>query len=218
MNTRVFLADDHQLVRDGLKMLLEADPEVTVVGETGDGRDAVRQVRKLKPDVVILDVAMPEMNGIEAAQIIHQDAPDAALIILSMYSTKEHIFRALRAGASGYLLKESAAAEVLHAVREVRCGRRYLSTRVSEELIDAFVHPGSEADLSTPLETLSSRERQILQLVAEGKTSAQIAKTLFLSPKTVDTYRSRLMSKLDIHDIAGLVRFAIQQGLLSAES
>jgi len=218
MKTRVFLADDHQLVRDGLKMLLEADPEIEVIGETADGRDAVRQVKKLEPDVVLLDVAMPEMNGIEAAEIIHREVPGAALIILSMYSTKEHIFRALRAGASGYLLKESAAAEVVHAVREVRCGRRYLSSRVSEEVIDAFVHPGSAKNVSTPLEALSSRERQILQLVAEGKTSAQIAETLFLSPKTVDTYRSRLMSKLDIHDIAGLVRFAIQQGLLSAES
>jgi len=161
---------------------------------------------------------MPEMNGIDTAEIIHREVPDTAIIVLSMYSTKEHIFRALRAGASGYLLKESAAVEVVSAVREVHCGRRYLSTRVSDEVIDAFIHPNQGADVETPLEMLSSRERQILQLVGEGKTSAQIGEILFLSPKTVDTYRSRVMAKLDVHDIAGLVRFAIQHGLLSLES
>jgi len=218
MSVRVFLADDHQLVRDGLKLLLEADPDICVAGEAADGRSAVRLVKGLRPDVVILDVAMPEMNGIDAAEIIHREVPDTAIIVLSMYSTKEHIFRALRAGASGYLLKESAAVEVVSAVREVQCGRRYLSTRVSDEVIDAFIHPNQGADVETPLEMLSSRERQILQLVGEGKTSAQIGEILFLSPKTVDTYRSRVMAKLDVHDIAGLVRFAIQHGLLSLES
>jgi len=217
MNTQVFLADDHQLVRDGLKLLLEADPEMKVVGEAADGREAVRQVKRIRPDVVILDVAMPEMNGIDAAELIHREAPEVGIIVLSMYSTKEHIYRALRAGASGYLLKESAAAEVLDAVREVRCGRRYLSSRVSEEVISAFLNPDPSSQVATPLETLSGRERQILQLVAEGRTSAQIASALFLSPKTVDTYRSRVMGKLGVHDIAGLVRFAIQHGLLSAE-
>lgn len=214
---RVLLADDHALVRDGLRMLLETQPDIEVIGEAEDGREAFRQVKKLRPDVVLLDVAMPELNGIEAAEQIHVFDPAIRIIILSMYSTKEHIFRALKAGAAGYLLKESAAAEVLTAVREVWSGRRYLSRKVSDKIVDAFLRPEDHAEIRTPLEVLSPREREILQLVAEGKSSADIGRTLFLSPKTVDTYRSRLMHKLGIGDIAGLVRFAIQHRVIPAE-
>ncbi len=216
MKIRAVLADDHQLVRDGLKMLLKADPDIDVIGEAGDGRDAVRQVKALSPDLVILDVAMPEMNGLEAAALIHDTAPNVQIIVLSMYSSKEHIYRALRAGASGYLLKESAAAEMLACVREVAAKRRYVSRRIPEEIAQMFLFPDEAHAIDTPLESLSGRERQVLQLVAEGKTSVQIAATLHLSPKTIDTYRSRLMAKLGVRDIAELVRFAVQQNILPA--
>lgn len=217
MMVRVCLADDHAVVRDGLRMLLDAQPDIEVVGEASNGRDAIRLAKKLRPDMVILDVAMPELNGIEAAEKIHTLDPTIGIIILSMYSTKEHIFRALKAGASGYLLKESAASELLTAIRTVSGGRRYLSRKVSDEVVQGFLYPEVREGIETPLERLSSREREILQLVAEGKSSAEIGQTLFLSPKTVDTYRSRLMQKLGINDIAGLVRFAIQHGIIPAE-
>ena len=217
MMVRVCLADDHAVVRDGLRMLLDAQPDIEVVGEASNGRDAIRLAKKLRPDMVILDVAMPELNGIEAAEKIHTLDPTIRIIILSMYSTKEHIFRALKAGASGYLLKESAASELLTAIRTVSGGRRYLSRKVSDEVVQGFLYPEVREGIETPLERLSSREREILQLVAEGKSSAEIGQTLFLSPKTVDTYRSRLMQKLGINDIAGLVRFAIQHGIIPAE-
>ena len=213
---RVLLADDHVIVREGLRALLDAQPEIEVVGEAGNGREAVRQVKKLKPDVVILDVAMPELNGIEATAQIHALRSETRVIILSMYSTREHIYRALKAGARGYLLKESAAQEVLEAVREVAAGRQYLSEKVSSEVLDAFLEGADRAAVESPLERLSSRERQILQLVAEGRSSAEIAKLLFLSSKTIDTYRSRLMRKLGIGDLAGLVRFAIEHGIVAS--
>jgi DNA-binding NarL/FixJ family response regulator len=216
MTIRAILADDHAVVREGLRMLLEAEMDIEVVGEAENGRDALRQTKRLKPDVVILDVAMPELNGIEACEQIRAFDPSIRVIVLSMYSTKEHIFRALRAGARGYVLKESAAAEVLTAVREVCSGRNYLSSKVSDEVIQGFLHPDARLDIETPLERLSAREREVLQLVVEGKSSAEIGKLLFLSSKTVDTYRSRLMRKLGVDDIAGLVRFAIQHKVIPA--
>ncbi len=217
MTVRVLLADDHAVVRDGLRLLLEAQPDIEIAGESGNGRDAVRKARTLHPDIVILDVAMPELNGIEAAERIRDLDPSIRIIILSMYSTKEHIFRALKAGANGYLLKESAATEVLAAVREVSSGRRYLSHKVSDEIVQGFLHPETRDEVETPLDRLSPREREILQLVAEGKSSAEIGRSLFLSPKTIDTYRSRLMRKLGISDLASLVRFAVQHGVIPPE-
>jgi len=204
---RVLLADDHAVVRDGIRMLLDAEADIAVIGEADDGREAVRQTKKLRPNLVVLDVAMPELNGIEAAERIHAFDASIRIVILSMYATKEHI----------YLLKESAAAEVLAAVREVHAGRRYLSSKVSDEVIRGFLHPGRLDEIETPLERLTPREREVLQLVAEGKSSAQIGRILFLSPKTIDTYRSRLMQKLDIGDLAGLVRFAIRHGIIRAD-
>jgi DNA-binding NarL/FixJ family response regulator len=216
MTIRAILADDHAVVREGLRMLLEAEMDIEVVGEAENGRDALRQTKRLRPDVVVLDVAMPELNGIEASERIRAFDPSIRVIVLSMHSTKEHIFRALRAGAKGYVLKESAAAEVLTAVREVCSGRNYLSSKVSDEVIQGFLHPDARLNVETPLERLSAREREVLQLVVEGKSSAEIGKLLFLSSKTVDTYRSRLMRKLGVDDIAGLVRFAIQHKVIPA--
>ena len=213
MPITVFVADDHAIVREGLASLLAAQPDLSVIGTAADGRDALRQVVKLLPDVVIVDIAMPQMNGIEAAREIRGRVPRTRLVILSMHSSVEHVFHALEAGAAGYVLKESAGKEIIEAVRAVHAGRRYLSPRVAEMMAEVV----SRRSTDSPLNRLSGRERQILQLVAEGRSSAQIAATLHLSPKTVDTYRSRLMQKLHIGDVAGLVKFAIQHGLTSLE-
>ena len=213
----VFLADDHAVVRDGLRFLLEAQPDLTVVGDAADGRLAVRRAAQLCPDVVIMDIAMPELNGIEAALQIGDVCPRTQVVILSMHSTTEHVFRALQAGVRGYLLKESAGMEVVDAVRAVHAGRRYLSQKIADRLIDDYVRQRQAAEARGPLARLSPREREVLQLVVEGESSTQIASTLFLSPKTVETYRSRLMQKLGIDDLPGLVKFAIQHGLTPLE-
>jgi DNA-binding NarL/FixJ family response regulator len=213
----IFLADDHAVVRDGLRYLLEAQPDLTVIGDAANGRDAVRQVAQQCPDVVIMDIAMPELNGIEATQQIRQSCPATQVIILSMYATVEHIGRALQAGALGYVLKESAGLEVVEAVRAVQAGRRHLSQKISNQVIDNYVRQREAGSATNRLDRLSLREREILQLVVEGKSSAEIAKVLSLSPKTVETYRSRLMRKLGLKDLPSLVKFAIQHGLTSPE-
>jgi DNA-binding NarL/FixJ family response regulator len=207
---KVLLADDHAVVRDGLCVLLEAQSDISVVANAANGREAVRLALQLHPDVVVMDIAMPELNGIEATRQINDASPSPRVLILSMHSTTEHIFRALQAGARGYLLKESAGTEVADAVRAVHAGRRYLSQKIASTVLDDYI---SERSRASPLDSLSPRERQILQLVAEGKSSAEAAAMLFLSPKTVDTYRSRMMQKLGISDLASLVKFAIQHGI-----
>jgi DNA-binding NarL/FixJ family response regulator len=213
MPIRVLLADDHAVVRDGLRYLLEAQGDIAVVGDAANGRLAVEQAQQLVPDVVVMDIAMPELNGIDAARQIREVSPSTQIIILSMHSTAEHIRHALQAGAQGYLLKESAGTEVAQAVRAVHAGRRYLSPKITETVISDYVLQRAADQVEDPLARLSAREREILQLVAEGKTSAQIANILHLSPKSVETYRSRLMRKLGIGDVAGLVRVAIQHGM-----
>jgi DNA-binding NarL/FixJ family response regulator len=213
MSIKVFVADDHAVVREGLRMLLEAHRDIEVVGEASDGRQTIQKVKALCPDVVLIDIAMPEMNGIEATAHILKECSSAHVIILSMYSTTEYIFQAIKAGATGYLLKESAGREVIDAIRTVHRGRRYLSEQISDIMVDDYFHKGKHTSPKSPLGLLSSREREVLQLVVEGKSSAEIAKTLNLSPKTVETYRSRLMTKLGIEDIPALVKFAIQHGI-----
>jgi len=213
MSITVFLADDHAVVRDGLRYLLEAQKDITVIGVAANGREAVREVTRLSPKVVIMDIAMPELNGIEATEQICKTCPSTQVIILSVHHSSEHILRALNAGACGYLLKESAGAEVVDAVRAVQTGERYLSRKVSDQIVDIRLSQGKGKEIKDPLTTLSLREREVLQLVAEGKTSKEIAEILFLSPKTIETYRSRLMQKLGLKDTAGLVKFAIAQGL-----
>ena len=213
MTIRVLIADDHTIVRDGLRALLEADQDIQVVGDAANGRDAVRQAAQLGPDVVIVDIAMPELNGIEAARQICEACPSAQVIILSMHSTAEHIFQALQAGARGYLLKESAGKEVIAAIRAVHAGQRYLSQKISDQALDDHARQREPG----PLARLSPREREILQLVVEGKSSAEIAALFSLSPKTVETYRSRMMDKLGVGDLPGLVKFAIQHGLTPLE-
>lgn len=213
MQIKVFLADDHAVVREGLRLLLETNRNIKVVGEAADGRETVRLVKHLCPDVVLMDIAMPELNGVDATRYILQDCPSTQVVILSMHASNEHIFQAFQAGARGYLLKESAGKEVAQAVRSVYAGKRYLSQDVSEMIIDDYLYKSKLDSVRSPLERLSSREREILQFVVEGKTSSEIAKNLSLSVKTVETYRSRMMEKLNIRDIPGLVKFAIQHGL-----
>jgi len=217
MPITVFVADDHAIVREGLVNLLSSQPDIRVVGTAIDGRQAVSEVVKLQPEVVVMDIAMPQMNGIEAAREIRERAPQARVVILSMHSSVEHVHHALAAGAYGYVLKQSVAQEIIDAVRAVRAGRRYLSPVIAEVVAEVIAEGIGRGAGESPLESLSKRERQVLQLVAEGRSSAHIAATLHLSPKTVDTYRSRIMQKLRIGDAAGLIKFAIQHGLTSLE-
>lgn len=219
MSITVFLADDHAVVRDGLRMLLEAQPDLEVIGTAADGRDAVRQVTQLGPDVAILDIAMPELNGLEAARQILETCPTTRVIMLSMHGASEHVFDALHMGARGYLLKASAGADVADAVRAVHAGRRYLSQEVMEQVIERSIEqqPRQADGASGLLARLTGREREVLQLVVEGKSSAEIARVLHLSPKTVETYRSTLMKKLEINDLPSLVKFAIKHNLTPLE-
>jgi len=210
MKISVFLVDDHRILREGLHILLESQGDIEVVGEAEDGKKAIEGIARVKPDVAVMDITMPELNGIEAAQIIHETLPETGIVILSIHSDLEHIFRALQAGAQGYLLKESAGAEVISAVRAVYLGRRYLSPSIRDTVMEAHMQ---NRQIHSPLDLLSMREREVLQLTVESHSSAAIAEKLELSPKTVETYRSRLMGKLGVHDLPELVRFAIKHGI-----
>ncbi len=209
----VILADDHPVVRDGLCFLLNAQSDIKVVGTADNGHEAVQLATKLNPNVAVMDIAMPLLNGIEATQQITSTCPHTRVMILSIHFTSVHIQRALQAGAMGYLLKESAGEEVVEAIRTVHEGRRYLSRKIAETVVEDYVRQGG----GDVLEGLSPRERQVLQLIAEGKTSAEAAAILFLSVKTVETYRSRFMQKLGLKDMTALVKFAIQHGIISLE-
>lgn len=217
MSITVFLADDHTVLRNGLQFMLDAEADIQVIGAAANGRDAVRQVKQLQPNIVVLDIAMPELNGIEAAQQIRECCPSTQIIILSMHHTPEHINRALQAGARGYLVKESASDEVVEAIRQVHAGRRYLSQEISEQVLDYYIDQHQAETVSDPLASLNAREREILQLVVEGKTTAEISDLLSLSPKSIKSYRSRIMQKLGVNDLPGLVKFAIRHGLTSLE-
>ncbi|HEX4674050.1 MAG TPA: response regulator transcription factor [Steroidobacteraceae bacterium] len=213
MRTTIFVADDHAILRDGLATLLAAQPDMEVVGTAGSGREAVAGVLRLAPRVAIIDISMPELDGIEAARQILAGNPEVQVMILSMHAGAQHVFHALEAGARGYLLKESASREVIDAIRIVQSGRRYLSPRVAEIVAQGV----SDRSAVSPLSSLSQREREILKLVADGHSSARIGVMLHLSPKTVDTYRSRMMQKLHVSDLAGVIKLAIQHGLTSLE-
>lgn len=217
MSISVFLADDHRMVREGFRLLLETQPDFRVTGEAGNGREAVRQVIKTPPDVILMDIAMPELNGIEATRQICETCPGVRVIILSMYSTTQHIFRAFKAGARGYILKESGGEDVIKAIRTVHEGNIFLCNEISEAVMGDYLKSRDVGPMDDPLGRLNAREREILQLLVEGKQNARIAELLYLSPKTIETYRSHLMQKLGIADLPGLVKFAIQHGLTSVE-
>ena len=214
MPIRIVLVDDHALVREGVAGLLESHPDLRVIASFGDGRDAIRFVEREEPDVAILDVAMPEMNGIEVARQMHDASPGTQILMLSMYANPEYVHRALLAGAQGYVVKSSAGRELIEAVRTVHSGRLYLCGQVDRAALEQHLRQHGVGD---PLALLSTREREVLQLTVEGQSVTETAQRLGLSPKSVETYRSRLMAKLEIHDLPALVKFAIRHGVTSVE-
>jgi RNA polymerase sigma factor (sigma-70 family) len=213
---RIVLAEDHTLVRAGLRTLLHQLDRVTVVGEAADGREAVELAKAHKPDMILMDISMPGLNGIDATRQVKKELPGVRVVILSMHSSEEHVMQALRAGASGYLLKESAPLELELALQAVGSGETYLSPPISRQVIEGYMQRVADT-AQDALATLSVRQREILQLVAEGNSSKEIARRLDLSVKTVETHRAQLMDRLQIRDVAGLVRFAIRTGLISAD-
>ena len=213
MNIKILLADDHRIVRDGIQALLSNENWVEVIGNASNGVEAVQLSKQTKPDVIIMDIAMPELNGIEACQQIVEGQEDTKVIMLSMHSSSEHIYRAFQAGAKGYLLKDSAGDELLDAIRAVQTGERYITQRIANTILDSYMFQKATTSERTPLNLLSQREREVLQLVAEGHSSKDIADKLSLSARTVETYRSRIMKKLELHDLPSLIRFCIENGI-----
>ena len=206
---RVLLADDHAVVRQGFRMILAAQPDMEIVGEAGNGREAIELAASLRPDIVVMDVAMPELNGIEATRRLASLIPRARVVALSMHKDSVYVREILRAGARGYLLKDSGAADLVAAIRAVASGESYLSPAVSNAVLDDY-----RRIATNPIDLLTSREREVLQMLAEGKTNKEIAGVLNLSVYTVDAHRGRIMEKLNLHSIGELVRFAVRNGLI----
>ena len=217
MSIRILLADDHKITRQGLRSLLDKQSDMEVVAEAEEGRTAVRLVRELLPDVVIMDVSMPDLNGMEAARQITREFGNVKIVALSMHSDSLFVTEMLKSGALGYLLKDCAFEELARAIRTVVAGKTYLSPSISGVVVDDYLHRLSKADFSG-LDVLTSREREVLQLLAEGKSTKQIALKLHISVKTVETHRRQIMNKLDIHTVAELTKYAIRKGLTSLET
>jgi DNA-binding NarL/FixJ family response regulator len=222
----VLIADDHLLVRAGVKSLLEKMKEVEVIGEASNGREALNLLKENKPDLLLLDISMPELNGLDVAQRVRQESPDSRIIILSMHNHEEYVLQALRSGASGYLLKDAAPNELEIAINAVMKNEIYLSPAISKHLVGDYLRrienlqgdtDNHTSEKSNPYQQLTSRQREILQLIAEGNSTKEIAEKLFISVKTVETHRMQIMERLNIRDIAGLVRYAIKMGIISAE-
>jgi len=214
MKIRILLVDDHKIVRDGLRKLLEKEQALLVAGEAEDGRSAIKAVRELRPDVVIMDVAMPDLNGIEATRQLVADRPDLKIVALSTHSERKFVTEMLKAGAAAYLLKDCAFEELVTAIQTVVKGKIYLSPGIAGVVIENYVRNAPSVDKSV-FSLLSDREREVLQLMSEGKTTKEIAAHLNVSIKTVETHRTNIMTKLDIHSIAELTKYAIREGLTS---
>lgn len=210
---RIVLADDHHIVRQGLRALLELEPDFSIVGEAADGLEAIHQVERLKPDVLIIDLVMPGLNGLEVTRLISQRFPQTRVVILSMYTNESYVLEALRNGAFGYVPKCSEGIHLVQAVREAAAGRRYLSPPLSNEAVNAYAERTKETSVDI-YETLTTREREVLHLVAEGHTNAEIAVRLFISPRTVEIHRASMMRKLGLRNYADLVRYALEKGIL----
>jgi len=210
------LADDHPVVRRGLRALLEAEPDFAIVGEVADGLEVADLVEHVKAHVLVLDLMLPGLNGLEVARQVHRRSPQTRIVILSMYANEGYVLEALRNGASAYVLKGASAAELVEAVREVTAGRRYLSPPLSESAIEAYVRKANSAPLDS-YETLTTREREVLHLAAEGRSNTEVAARLGISPRTAETHRANLMRKLGLHSQTDLVRYALKRGILPAE-
>ena len=212
--TRILLADDHTLVRQGLRKLLEERPDWEVIAEAGDGREAVRLAEQHKPDVAILDVAMPLLNGIEATRQITKRVPGTHVLVLSMHADEAYVTQILQAGATGYLLKDSADVDLLKAVGEAAHGRSFFSPAIARVMLDDYVRQLADKGVTDRYESLSAREREIFQLIAEAKTNKEIAALLSVSPSTVETHRAHIMEKLDLHSAAEIVLYAVRRGVI----
>lgn len=213
----IVLADDHQVVRQGLRALLKAEADFSVVGEAGDGLEALQQVEQLKPNVLVLDLMMPGLNGLEVCRQLSKHAPHTHIVVLSMYSNEAYVLEALGNGASAYVLKDSSSADLVRAVHEVAAGRRYLSPPLSDRAIEAYQEKAKAAALDK-YETLTTREREVMQLSAEGHTSTEIAARLGISSRTAETHRSNLMHKLGLHTQADLIRYALRRGIIPMDN
>lgn len=211
--TTIVLADDHQVVRQGLRALLEEEPDLRLLGEAGDGLETIQLVERLCPDVLVLDLMMPGLNGLEVTRQVGKRAPQTRVIILSMHADEAYVLEALRNGACGYVLKDASVAELVQAVREVAAGRRYLSSPLSERAIEAYVETAQGSVLDR-YETLTDREREVLHLVAEGHTNVEIATRLSISPRTAETHRANMMRKLGLHTRTDVIRYALQRGII----
>jgi two-component system, NarL family, response regulator NreC len=212
---RILLADDHTVMRRGLRFLLESQPDFTVVAEASDGREAVQQAEAAHPDVAVLDVAMPNLSGIEAAQRIAAQSPNVAIIILSMHSDEGYVLRALKAGARGYLLKDAAEGDLIEAIRAVSQGRTFFSSEISKMLVEDYIREIRTRGVEDSYELLTSREREILQLLVEGNSNKDIAARLNVSPHTVETHRRNLQDKLNLHSFAELILYAVRKRIIS---
>jgi two-component system response regulator NreC len=214
---RVLLAEDHTIVRKGLRSLLDAEATMTVVGEAENGRQAIDQVEHLLPDVVVMDIAMPGLNGLEATRQIKKRFPDVQVLVLTVHTGEEYILQILRAGASGYLVKQAAPTDLVQAIQAAHRGDVFLSPSISRKVIEEYVQQASAAPEVDSYETLTDREREVLQLIAEGSSTRQIAEQLHISVKTVETHRAHLMDKLELHSTAELTQYAIRKGVISLE-
>jgi DNA-binding NarL/FixJ family response regulator len=214
MSLRILLADDHTLVRQGLRKVLEERPEWEVVAEAGDGREAVRLAEQFKPDVCVLDIAMPLLNGVEATRQIARRVPTTRILVLSMYSDEAYVAQILQAGAAGYILKDSADVDLIQAVSEVARGKSFFSPPIARVMLDDYVRQLAEKGISDRFDSLSDREREVFQLIAEGKVNKEIATILSISPSTVETHRARIMEKLDLHSAAEIVLYAVRRGVI----
>jgi DNA-binding NarL/FixJ family response regulator len=218
MTTTVVLVDDHQMMREGLRAVLEKAPRLQIVGEAADGRVAVAMVAELRPDIVIMDVGLPGLNGIDATRRIVSGARGTRVVALSMHSDKRYVLEMLRAGASAYLLKNSASDELIAAIDAVLKGQRFLSPAIASTVVDEALQESPTATTGTAFSAISDREREVLQILAEGRTSKEIAAELHVSVKTVETHRREIMRKLDLHSVAELTKYAVREGLTSLET